>query len=141
MSADQTLGLGVSISWSPYDSGLSKGRVDQAKANIVIAQAQLSTAKQTVISDVSQAYLNLMTAMQRVTTAQAEVTNAQEALKLAEGRFKAGVGVFLDVLDDENALTTALTNQVNANTTVQLSRAAFAHAVYEDLIVRSLVTK
>jgi outer membrane protein TolC len=138
MAADRTLGLGINVSWSAYDSGLTKGRVEQAQANIVTAQAQLTTAQQSVISDVSQAYLNLMTAQQRVLTSNDEVKNAQEALKLAEGRFTSGVGVFLDVLDDENALTTALTNQVNANTTVQLSRAAFSHALFEDLIVRQL---
>ena len=132
MGAEQSLGIGITLSWTPYNSGLTKGQINQAKANIVTAQAQLTSTQQSVISDVSQAYLNLMTAQQRVTTADAEVKNAQEALDMATGRFKAGIGVFLDVLDDESALTTALTDQVNAQTGVQLSRAAFAHALYED---------
>jgi len=138
MNASNALTLGVNISWSAYDSGLVKGRADQAKANIDNAHAQLMTTQQSVISDVSQSYLNLMTALQRISSANDEVTNAQQAFKLVEGRFTAGVGVFLDVLDAETALTTALTNQVNANTTVQLSRAAFAHALFEDSVVRQL---
>ena len=91
--------LGVSVAWDAYDSGFTAGRVNQAKANSVASQAQLLATEQSVTSDVSQAYVNEKTAEERVVTAKAEVINAQEALRLAQGRYSAGLGVFLDVLD------------------------------------------
>jgi outer membrane protein TolC len=82
-----------------------------------------------LVSDVSQAYLNLLTARQKLTTATAEQTNAEEALRLAQGRYKAGVGVFLDVLDAENALVAANTNRVNARNGVDQAIVQLAHAI------------
>jgi outer membrane protein TolC len=81
---------------------------------------------------VTSAYLNLKTAEQRVTTAEAEVANAQESLRLAQGRYRAGLGVFLDVIDTQAALLTAETNQANAQLAVDQARAALAHAINAD---------
>lgn len=65
--------------------------------------------------------------------AEAQVTNAQEALRLAEGRYRAGIGVFLDVLDAQTDLDGANTNRVNARTSLDRARAALAHAVAGEL--------
>jgi outer membrane protein len=121
--------VGVSLNWTPFDSGLAAGRVREARASVLSAQAQLTNTQLTVTSDVSQAYLNLRTAEQRVTTSDAEVANAQESVRLAEGRYRAGVGTFIDVLDAQAALVTAQTNRVNAQTAVEQARAALARAV------------
>src|SRR5262249_13764804 len=121
--------VGVNIIWTPFDGGLTAGRVREARANRLSAQAQLTSAQLTVTSDVSQAYLDLRTAEQRVTTAQSEVANAEESVRLAEGRYRAGVGTFIDVTDAQAALVTAQTNRVNAQTAVEQARAAVAHAV------------
>jgi outer membrane protein TolC len=103
--------------------------VKEAEANLRSAVAQVEAARLTVQSDVSQAYLNLRNAEQKVTTADAEIANAQEALRLARGRYEAGIGVFLDVLDTETALDTANSNRVNALAAVSQARAALAHAI------------
>jgi len=126
---NNTLTYGLALTWTPFDSGLTAGKVEEAKANLAAARAELESTKLAVTSDVSQAYLNLMTAEQRVTTAEAEVANAQEALRLVEGRYKAGLGTFLDVIDAQTALTTAQTNKVNAQSAVNQARASLAHAV------------
>jgi outer membrane protein TolC len=124
-----TLGAGLAVEWAPFDSGLTAGRVKEAEANLRSAVAQVEAARLTVQSDVSQAYLNLKNAEQKVTTADAEIGNAQEALRLARGRYEAGIGVFLDVLDTETALDTANSNRVNALAAVSQARAALAHAI------------
>lgn len=126
---NKTLTYGVAIEWPAFDGGVTAGRVEEARANLTAAQAQLESAKLSVTSDVSQSYLNLMTAEQRVTTAEAEVANAQEAVRLTEGRYKSGLGTFLDVLDAQTALTTASTNKVNAQSSINQARAALAHAI------------
>lgn len=126
---NKTMTYGVAIVWTPFDAGVTAGRVEEAEANLTAAQAQLESARLSVTSDVAASYLNLMTAGQRVTTAEAQVANAEEALRLVEGRYKSGLGTFLDVLDAQTALTTASTNRVNAQSSVNQARAALAHAI------------
>ena len=62
-------------------------------------------------------------------TSDAEVANALEALRLVEGRYKAGLGAFLDVLDAQTAFIKADSNRVNARTSVDQARAALSHAI------------
>lgn len=121
--------VGINVSWNPFDGGLTAGRVKEAGATLSAAQAQLQATQLTVVSDVSQAYLNLKTAEQRVITADAEVINAEESVRLITGRYQAGLGTFLDVLDAQTALVTARTNRVNALSAVNQARAAMARAI------------
>lgn len=123
------LSVGIQVQWSPFDGGVKDGRVQEAQASIQAAEAQLEGTRRTIIADVSQAYLNLRTAEQRVVTADAGIANAEEALRLATGRYNAGLGTFLDVLDAQAALLTARTQRVNAEMAVAQARAALARAV------------
>ncbi len=47
---------------------------------MLAGQAQLCTAQQQVVSDVSQAFLNVLTAQQRLNITAVAVANAQESL-------------------------------------------------------------
>ncbi|MBV9867007.1 MAG: TolC family protein [Abitibacteriaceae bacterium] len=127
------LSAGVSLQWNPFDNGLTRGLVREAEANRLTAQQQLVLAGQTVTTDVAQAYLNLRTAEQHVTTTAAEVANAQESVRLAEGRYRGGVGTFLDVITAEAAFVTAQTNQVNAGSALDQARAALTRAIGANL--------
>ena len=128
---NNSLTYGVAIKWTPFDAGLTRGRVKEARANLQSQQSQFETQTQSIISEVSQAYLNMMTAEQRIATADAEVANAEEGIRLTEGRYSSGLGTFLDVLDAQTALLTAQTNRVNAQSAVDQARAAMARAVGE----------
>ncbi|MGI6295859.1 MAG: TolC family protein [Armatimonadota bacterium] len=130
---NDTVTYGIAMQWTPFDSGLTAGRIEEARGALLAAQADLESTKLSVTSDVSQAYLNLKTAEQRVTTSEAEVTNALEALRLVEGRYKAGLGTFLDVLDAQTAFIKADSNKVNARFSVDQARAALAHAIGQPL--------
>lgn len=120
---------GLVIQWTPFDAGLTAGRVKEARANVESALAQLTGAQLTVQSDVSQAYLNLRSAEQRVSVADAEVANAQEGLRIAQGRYERGLGLFQDILTAQASLFTALTDQVNARYAVDQARAALSRAI------------
>ncbi len=126
---NSSFSVGASIQWNPFDVGLTAGRIREARAGVEQAQAQLTNAQLAVTQDVSQAYLNLLTADQRVDSATAEIANAQESVRLAEGRFRAGLGTFIEVTDAQNALLTAQTNRVNAVSAVDQARAALSRAV------------
>lgn len=122
------LSIGASIQWNPFDGGLTAGRVKEARANYESAKADLTNARLVVTSDVSQAYLNLRTAEQRVVTADSGIANAEEGVRLAEGRYRSGLGTFIDVVDAQTALLTARTNRVNAQSAVDQARAALSRA-------------
>lgn len=124
-----TMLLGVSAQWEVFDSGLTSGLVKEAQANLEATQAQLVGESETIVSDVSQAYLTAIGAQQKVTTAQAEVANARESLRLADGRYRAGAGIFLDVLDAQSAVVTANTNLVNAQAAVDQTIVTLVHAI------------
>lgn len=124
---------GVGVQWNASDGGLTKGRVQETQANVDAAAAQLEVVKLQVVADVSQAYLDLKTAQQRVITTQAGVLNATEALRLAEGRYRAGLGEFIDILDAQAALDAANNRQVNARTGVLQAQAALERATGRNL--------
>jgi len=127
-------GYGAALQWPIFDSGLTAGRTQQAKAAILSARAALRQVEQTVGSDVIQAYLNVQTAEQKITASQAEVANAEEGLRLATGRYQAGVAAYIEVIDAETALVTAQTNRVNALYGLSTARAALARALGEEMV-------
>ncbi|HEY0074567.1 MAG TPA: TolC family protein [Abditibacteriaceae bacterium] len=123
----------LDLQWTPFDGGLTRGLVREAQAGVLTAQAELTRVRQTIVSDVSQAYLNLRTAEQRVVAAEAGVANAEESVRIAEGRYRAGVAAFIEVTDAQTALITARTNRVNALSQVDQARAALRRALGEAL--------
>lgn len=120
-----TLGVGFDV----LDGGARAGRVKEAQANVTSAEAQLQGVRERVVAEVARAWLNLETAEQRVAAATAQEANARETLRLATGRYRAGLGILLDVLDAQQALVTAETNRVNAEAVVELARATLNHAI------------
>jgi len=127
--SDRNWSFGAGVQWPLFDSGLTRGRVQEAAAQVRSAEASLRQVEQTVGSEVVGAYLDLQTAEQQVVAAGAEVTNAQESLRAATGRYAAGRAAYIEVIDAQNALVTAQTNQVNALYTVSTSRAALKRAL------------
>ncbi|MGV8125036.1 MAG: TolC family protein [Candidatus Xenobiia bacterium LiM19] len=121
--------VGLILQWYLYDGGSTAGMVKKAKGALDESRAQLELIKQGVLQEVAASVVNLQTAAQRISTAEAEVANAEETSRLIDGRYKAGLGTFLDVLDAQDALVTARTNLVNAQSALDLARAALAHAI------------
>ena len=126
-SPDVTATLGVT--WIFLDLGRQQGLVHQAQADVLTAKANLAIYSQSIVQDVTQAYVNLRSAEQQVQIAQSAVANGQESVRLAEGRFRAGVGLYVDIEVAQATLVTAQTQLVNAQTSVQQSRAALRHAL------------
>lgn len=127
---DTTTGsIGISVNWNFIDGGQTAGLVKQARADVQTAQANLVLTSQTVVQDVSQAFVTLKTAEQRVEIARSQVTNATEAVRLAEGRFRAGFATFLEVTNAQANLVTAQTALINAEASIQQARASLRRAI------------
>src|SRR5262249_26011097 len=106
-SFTNSLSFVIAINWTAWDGGLEEGAVKVAEANLAAAKAQLEGQAQTVVWDVSQALVNVTTAAQKEKTAEIEEANAAETVRLTSGRYKLGLGIFLDVLDAQSQLLTA----------------------------------
>ena len=126
---NDSLSVGVTLQWNPFDGGLTAGRVKEARANVDTAQANLTGAQLTVISDVSQAYVNVRSAEQRLVSTETEIANAIEGVRIAQGRFGRGLGLFLDIINAQSALVTARSNRASAQFGVDQARAAVTRAI------------
>lgn len=120
---------GVALSWPLIDSGFTEGLVQEAEANLEAAQARRDVVRQDLVSEVLQAWVQLDTALQSLQAAEAGEANAREAVRIAAGRYAAGLGDFLDVLDAQNAWLNASNGLVQARLTAGQARAAFERAL------------
>ncbi len=123
-------GVGASLILSVplYDGRLTAGAVKEAQALLKSAQSDLATAKLQVRTEVSQAYLAVRGAEQQDAAAKLNVLNARESLRISEGRYKAGLGLFLDIINAQAALLTTETNAATAAAEVSRQRATLERA-------------
>ena len=124
----QTGSVGVFVSWPFSDGGLGKARSEEAKANLRVAESQFTQTKLTVINDVATAYIALEGAEQRIAVAQAQLTNARELVRIAEGRYRGGIGNFLDVTSAQDNLYNADRNVAQAIGDYKRAQVALLHA-------------
>jgi outer membrane protein len=126
--------IGVALNWNFIDGGFAAGATKSAQADVQISLANLKQASLNAVNDVSQAFVNLKSSEQRVSIAQSQVANATESVRLAEGRFRAGVATFLEVTTAQAALVLAQSELVNAQSQVQQGRAQLLHAIGASVI-------
>lgn len=126
----QTSGIGLNLNWPFFDSGFTAGSVQEAKGAQRSALANYKQAQQTAIADVGQAYLDLANAVQRVTVAEVGVANATEGVRLAEGRYRGGVGgTFLDITNAQAQLFSAQQTLETSKGDVVRAKAALDRAI------------
>jgi outer membrane protein len=104
----------VRATWSIFDGGLVKGQVEQAESDYATAKAQQDQVVQGTRLQAQQAYFTLKQDEERIKAAEVAVEQAQEALRIAQLRYKNGLSTQLEVLDSETAATAANTSHVNA---------------------------
>ena len=85
--------------------------------------------RQSVRLDVDQARLAVRASKAALAASGDAVTNARERLKLAEGRYQAGVGNAIELGDSQVALTSALAQQVQADQKLAAARAQLLRAL------------
>lgn len=105
-------GMTVSI---PIFQGFSVyARVQQAKANVEVAEANTDMTIQSVMLEVEQNYLELSDAQERIGATLKLVEQADENLRTAEGRYNAGVGSAIEITDAEVVLSSARITHIQA---------------------------
>jgi outer membrane protein len=121
--------FGFTLTWQLIQGGLTVGRVREAEQNLVSSTAALTGEQLQVRFDVEQAQATLTGNKESVVAAQDAVNNAKEQLRLAEGRYQAGVGTIIELSDAQVQLTNAAAQLVQAQFNLATARAKLLAAL------------
>ncbi|MFZ4536721.1 TolC family protein [Propionivibrio sp.] len=126
-SNSSSVGLTLTL---PIFSGFNTTyKVRSAQANAEAVSAQRENIRLQVALDVWSAYQSLATATQTIKTTADLLASAEQSERVALGRYKAGVGSILDVLNAQSALAAARLQRIQALLDWHVSRATLAKAV------------
>ena len=108
---------------------VSERRVVFLVGAVQFIEAQRDLVRQRVRLGVEQARLAVRAAKAAVGAANEAEANAREQLRLAEGRYQAGVGSIIELGDAQIAATTAAAQKVQADYNVSTARAQLLNAL------------
>jgi outer membrane protein len=121
--------VGLSLSWALFQGGYTDGQVREAKGNLQGLGGQVAALRLQVQVDVEQARLAVGAAKATITAAEEALVNAREQLRLAEGRYKQGLGSVIELDDAQVAHTTAAAQAVQARFGLASARAQLLAAL------------
>jgi outer membrane protein len=122
---------GATLTWQLFEGGITSAQVDEASANLVGLRAEFDGLRQQVRLEVEEAQLEVRAAKAVIGAAEEAETSAREQLRLAEGRYKAGVGSGLELEDAQLALQSAAAQRVRADYALASARAHLQRALGE----------
>jgi outer membrane protein len=117
------------LSWNLFQGFFTASRVQETRALVEAARANYDALELQVRLDVEQAYITVVEAGERIGATGKAVESARENLRLAQGRYDAGVGTILDLTTAQLDLTNAEADQVRALTDHKLALATLDRAV------------
>lgn len=128
-STNDGFSLGAQLAWRLYDGGGTQARAAQSELDIRIDEFEFENIRNTIRVQVEEAYYTLQANQANINTATIAVNQAQQALRLANLRFEAGVGTQTDVLSATSELTQAEGNLVRAQLEYNRALARLERAV------------
>lgn len=120
---------GVMLSMPLFEGWLTQGKVSEARANLHALEAQGQTFRRSVLIELNQAYADIESAEARIAVMESLLKKADESLELAQGRYAAGVGTYIDITDAQVASVNAETDHVQALYDYQLAAARLFKAM------------
>lgn len=120
---DGTWDAGVNISMNIWDWMTTKHQTDQAESQLAQAIDGLGMIKDGVILEVTQNYLNVSQAKKKIDIASLSVQQAEENMKVTNGKFKNGLASSTEMVDAETALISAKINYTTSVVDYELSKA------------------
>ncbi|MGO8670558.1 MAG: TolC family protein [Capsulimonadaceae bacterium] len=121
--------IGAMLYFPLDDGGATRSRVRSAKVDVQAQDLALTQLKLAVSLEVQQANLNIRNAQAQVAAAQTAESEAEEGVRIARERYKAGMGTFLDILNSLTQLSSARTNVSVADFLYQTSLAQLVRAM------------
>jgi outer membrane protein TolC len=121
--------VGLTIGIPIFEQITAKSKISQATANLAGLKATEIQTMRNIELDVQQAWLSLKEAMERLDVTKKTLEQAEEDMRVSEGRYKEGMGNILEVIDAQTALTQARTNNVVALYDIENARAKLDRAI------------
>jgi len=107
-------GISATVSYPLFDAGRAGAAVAEAAANLQAATARRDATILQVQTQAHQAVVGLAAASARSEATRVSAEAAQEALRVTEGRYRAGVGTLVDVLTAQSDAAQARVAAVQA---------------------------
>jgi outer membrane protein len=121
--------LGLTFSLPLFQGFSLDAGIDQARANLKISEGVLETTQQSVSLDVEQNYYNVLESKESIESSKILVEQAQEAFRLANARYKEGVGSPIEISDAQVTLLNAKNSYVQSLFTYQLAQIRLKRAI------------
>jgi outer membrane protein len=123
------LSLSATLSIPIFDNFQREQRVEQAQVDRDNARLNVRSRELQMTADVTQGYLNLVTAARTVELQEVNAQKAREELTYAQERYRVGAATFLDVTTSSGAFVQAQVDRINAIYEYHRSFAALEAAV------------
>jgi outer membrane protein len=120
---------GVMLSMPLFEGGITSGKVSEERANLHVLEAQGHLIRQSIVIELNQANADIESASARIAMMELSEKKARENLELAQGRYEAGVGPYIEVTDAQVASVNAETDYVQALYDYQLAAARLFKAI------------
>jgi len=121
--------VGATLAWPLLQGGLTRGQVREADANLRVVDDQLEALRLQVRLEIEEALLAVRAAKATTEAVLEAKTNAEEQLRLAEGRYRNGLGNAIELSDSQQALTNAAAQSVQAGFSLSAARAQLSIAL------------
>ncbi|MCK9283962.1 MAG: TolC family protein [Rhodocyclaceae bacterium] len=121
--------VGVTLSMPLFAGFATRYRVRSAEAQAEARQAQRERLALQVAQDVWNAYQGLVTSTQSARSSADLLASAEASEKVARGRYQAGVGNILELLNAQSALAAARQQRVQTLYNWNVARVALAQAM------------
>ncbi|MFL5612096.1 MAG: TolC family protein [Gemmatimonadaceae bacterium] len=108
------LSLAAIVSIPLFDNFQREQRVEQAQVDRDNARLNVRSRELQMTADVTQGYLNLVTAARTVELQEVNAQKAREELTYAQERYRVGAATFLDVTTSSGAFVQAQVDRINA---------------------------
>lgn len=118
-----TWDVGVTLSWSIWNWGLTSSQTTIAEQNKIQAETSLAKLKDAVEIEVYQNYLTFSRAFDKVKVAKLSVQQAQENYRITQEKYNTQVASSTDLIDAETSLMQSKTNYNNALVDYEIAKA------------------
>jgi TolC family type I secretion outer membrane protein len=117
------------LSWNLFQGFFTQNRVKETQALVETARANYETIELQVRLEVEQAYIAVVEAAERIGATEKAIESARENLRLAQGRYDAGVGTILELTEAQLSLSNAEADNVRALTDYRVGLAVLDRVV------------
>lgn len=124
-----TWDAGITLSFDIWNWGTTIHQTHQAESQLEQARDALGIIKDAITLEVTQNYLNVEQAKEKINIAKISVSQAEENMRVTESKFKNGLALSSDMVDAEVALLQAKTNYTNSLVDYELAKARLEKSV------------